>query len=327
MKIRFTLLLSTFTSLACTVLAQDQLPAHFGATCTSLHPAGSRLVVTTINERNIIAQAVGLPIRHRGLLRDFRLVYNTASDALQVVDTNGSPIVDVVHFGGGAAISGTNSAERLTFMFFPGQTNQFGSETNLFGTALITEHLVSNPASNGLDHTVIRGRLQFMLTGSNVLGMTNTAAAAASSSAALRNTNSLVAAPAGPGTNAMTVAPAPAASPGFVTGGAEDPTARICMGIFFAIRPVNESGAVTNGLPGPVSATVPVAPTNSIPGVSTGGAAMTTNALPNFPVSSTPEVPTNSIPGLPNVPNIGNTTNATSLGTETNGLPPVPPGP
>ncbi len=145
----------------------------FSATCSGFDGSKGRVVTTRITDRNIIAQATGGSPSTQGINRNFALVFNTDEDSLQVVDSQGNPVVDVVHFGGGAATGDARQTDRLTFMFFPGQTNEFNAETNVMGTALITERASRSNSSAVANRANITGRLQFMLTSDTPLGTTN----------------------------------------------------------------------------------------------------------------------------------------------------------
>lgn len=206
--------------------AQDLFRATFSATCLSLNPTTGRIVTTQLTDRDIIAEATGISPKNYAALREFALVFNTTADSLQVVDTNGTTIVDVIHFDGGTATTDGRQIDRLTYMFLPGQTNELGAETNVFGTALITERASRSGTTNEVNRANITGRVQYVLTGTNVLGSTNVFTIS-TNSVSVTNTNS--------GTNVtVTVTNVP---PGFFmtsTNIVFDPTARICQGTFTA---------------------------------------------------------------------------------------------
>jgi hypothetical protein len=152
---------------------QASFRVAFSATCLSFNSTRGRVVSTRFTERNIIAEATGLSPSDRAVNRDFALVYNPAEDSLQVVDAQGNSVVDVIHFGGGAATGDARQTDRFTFMFFPGQTNEFGAETNVFGSALITERANRSTGSAAANRANITGRLQFTLNAGTPLGTTN----------------------------------------------------------------------------------------------------------------------------------------------------------
>lgn len=281
--------------------AQDLFRVNFSATCMSFDSARNRVVTRRITERNIIAQAVGLPLSDRMLLRDFALVYNTSADLIQVVATNGQPIADVIHFGAGAAINDGRIAQRFTLMFFPGQTNEFGFETNSFGSAVITERTRTN-ASNTVSTTAsIIGRIQFVLTGGLALGTTHSMNPAETNllDSTLTNTPGLgstgalsdtIFSTAANSTNTAAVTLAPPRPGFFMSSSFEDNTAQIGTGTFIASRDLNQPETSTNSLNSPF----PVALPGTSPIPSPGA---TTNALPVVTTNAPPGVSTNVPPG------------------------------
>ena len=149
----------------------------FSTRCQALN-SGGRVVSRRLTQRDIIAQATGLsPSDHR-VQKEFALAYNADTDSLQVVDAQGNPVVDVVHFGGGTATADARQSQRFTFMFFPGQTNEFGQETNVIGTALIIERARHSRRGSAASRASITGQLQFMLSADSPLGATQVTSSA-----------------------------------------------------------------------------------------------------------------------------------------------------
>jgi hypothetical protein len=156
-----------------TTTNETMFRVRFSASCQNFDATKNRVVTTRITDRDIVAQATGVPPSGRGVSRDFALVFNPTEDSLQVVNAAGEPIVDVIHFGGGDALADARQTTRLTFMFSPGQTNEFGAETNVLGTALITERATGGSGSRGASRANITGRLQYTLLSGAPLGSTN----------------------------------------------------------------------------------------------------------------------------------------------------------
>lgn len=148
--------------------AQDMFRIAFRVSCRSLN--GNNTIRTTrITDRDIIARALGSnTVSNASLTRNFALIYNASSDSIQVVDTNGVVITDVIQFQDGTSISDGRQSERFTFMFVPDQTNAVG-------TAVVSERT----PRNGTNATTasIRGQVQFVLTDDIVLGGASNAAA------------------------------------------------------------------------------------------------------------------------------------------------------
>src|SRR4051794_11019975 len=113
--------------------AQIMFRTTLRANCRSLGSNG-KLVTTHLTDRDIISQAVGgsTGTGTNSVTRNFALVYNPTSDSLQVVNSAGTVISDVIQFQGGAFTSDSKQSVRLTFMFLP-------NETDSIGTAVITE--------------------------------------------------------------------------------------------------------------------------------------------------------------------------------------------
>jgi hypothetical protein len=141
--------------------AEDTFRLNFRATCRALGP-NERLDTTKLTERDIIAAATGVS---NSASKQFTLVYNASTDSIQVADTNGTVITDVILFQGGASTSDGRRSARQTFMFVPNQTNAIGS-------AVITERAPSS-SQNGTNRADINGIVQFALTDDMTLGQTN----------------------------------------------------------------------------------------------------------------------------------------------------------
>lgn len=220
---------------------QTLYPVTFSATGHFVDSARGHIVTTNINQGSIIAQALGLRPGEPTLARGIALVYNAAEDCLQVVNTNTpGAVVDVLRFGGGTAIQDTNRIDRFTFLFLPGQTNEAGVDTNVIGSALITERAAER-ANAAAEHAHagphISGSLWFVLSGGNVLGSTNYLAATNTNPVTGTNTNTAtVASTNAPGTNTNGAGVVAGTTlPGFVMTSSNlvfDPTASICVGTF-----------------------------------------------------------------------------------------------
>jgi hypothetical protein len=234
---------SSSTNVPSTTSTAAVFRVSFAAVCQAFDSTRGRVVPRRLTEKNIIAQAVGGSPADQTLLQNFALAYNAAEDSLQVVDTNLQPVVDVIHFGGGAAIADNRQVVRFTFLFFPGQTNELGAETNVLGSAVITERTNQLRHASATNGPNITGRLQFLLTGGNLLGMTNpfvlsglTNSGATTNTATSTNAASVVAVTNNQGlfTNFLS-------SGNFVLTNANivfDPSAQICVGVFTTARPV-----------------------------------------------------------------------------------------
>jgi hypothetical protein len=193
--------------------------------------ARGRIVTTRTTDQDIVSLATGMPVNNRRMMSNFALVYNATEDSLQVVGTNGLPLVDVIHFGGGTAINDGFQTDRFTLMFFPGQTNEVGLETNIFGSALLTERSVGAGFGNNTNRINLSGTLQYVLTGTNLLGTTNVFILASTNAP---GTNAS-------GTNVTGVATAASTSPGpgfYMTNSdiTFDNSAQVYNATFFATR-------------------------------------------------------------------------------------------
>jgi hypothetical protein len=94
----------------------------FTATVRGVNAVRNRVDARRISERDIIRDFVG-PFTEREV-RGYVLVYNTATERLQVIElTNSTVGANVVDFGGGVSISDERTRERLTFVFLPNGTN------------------------------------------------------------------------------------------------------------------------------------------------------------------------------------------------------------
>lgn len=201
---------------------QQVFRVHLAATCRSFDSTQGRIVLSRLTDQDIIAQALGGGGAGGSVTQGFALAYNAAEDSLQVVNSNLAPVVDVIHFGGGAAITDSRQIDRFTFLFFPGQTNEFGAETNVFGSALITERANFSGKHNATPN--IFGQLQFALTGGMVLGAATTPGASTNSPGMTNGVTS---------TNGNGIGGFP--GPGFVMTSTNinfDPTATVCVGSF-----------------------------------------------------------------------------------------------
>jgi hypothetical protein len=117
-----------------------------------------------ITEGNIIAAAVTANGLSSRAARNYVLVYNSTNDALQVVrNSDGRVLTDVIQFEGGGATTDQRQATRFTFMFLPDATTAFGS-------IFITENWPGIMIGDDNDRAKLTGRMQFALTGNEVLG-------------------------------------------------------------------------------------------------------------------------------------------------------------
>ncbi len=261
---------------------QDVFQVRFSATCQSFDSARGRIVTSRITERNIIAQALGTNPSDRGVNRNFALAYNAAQDSLQVVNSNLQAVVDVIHFGGGAALADNRRLDRFTFrftfLFFPGQTNEFGAETNVLGSAVITERANQLRGAGGTLVPNITGRLQFFLTGGNVLGATN-AFTVLGSTNFVGSTNTNLGTNSVSPTNSMGFANTGLSGAGFVMTNANivfDTNAVICVGTFTTAR----AAASPTPFPGFGVSTNGSGTTNTIITTNTTTGATGTNGIP-----------------------------------------------
>lgn len=190
--------------------AQDLFKVNFVASCNSSNASRGRITTTSITDRDILANFGGTSTK--GL----QVVYNTSSDSLQIADSSGNILADVLDFAGGASVADSHQRDRFTFLFVPGISNAIG-------TAVITE-TASHTASKATNQRAnITGKLQFALTDGTVLGSTNNSGAGFAT----------------PATNIV--------SPGggfFMTSAFDDPTAKICVGTFSTSQIMR--GSVTN---------------------------------------------------------------------------------
>lgn len=190
--------------------AQDIFKVNFVASCNSSNASRGRITTTTINDRDILANFGATSAK--GL----QIVYNTSADSLQIADSSGNILADVMEFGGGVSVADSHQRDRFTFIFFPGISNAIGS-------AVITEN-ASHTASKATNQRAnITGKLQFALTDGSVLGSTNTSGTGFAT----------------PSTNIV--------FPGggfFMTSAYDDPTAKICVGTFSTSQIM--AGSVTN---------------------------------------------------------------------------------
>jgi hypothetical protein len=220
---------------AATAAAQtNQFLVTFRANCVSLNTNGTQLVVKTITDRDIVAQAVGTNTTGSNALGNFALVFDTTADSLQVVNTtNGAEVRNVIDFAGGASTSTGRQRTRLTFMFIPGVSNAIGS-------AIITDFGTTNT-----NRANIIGNAQFVETGGVVLGSTNLPV----TSTNIVSTNIV----SGTGTNL------------FLTAAFDDPTAQVCTATFFTTTRVPAVTTVS-----PMVSTATNAVTGTVTNVTTG---------------------------------------------------------
>jgi len=159
MKMRKTIaaLAAVATLSAIAVPAQDLFVVKFNATGT---PGNDGKGTVKITQKNLIEQCVGTGFSDKEIKNNFALVYNSATDTIQVVNqADGSVVCDVFQFQGGTvttANSGNNNNDklvRLTFVFIPDQADAVGSAT-------ITEKPAKNLNSDKAK-AAIQGKIQF----------------------------------------------------------------------------------------------------------------------------------------------------------------------
>jgi putative membrane protein len=144
------------------VSTQELYNVNFRAVCRPSD--NSNRHASRMNNRDLIEQCVGDGFTARELRRNYALVYNPATDSLQVVNrADGSFVCDALIFQGGNSVATDNRLTRLTFVFSPNQTDSIG-------TAVITERPVRN---SNRPRARIRGRIQF----TTLSGLVGTAAA------------------------------------------------------------------------------------------------------------------------------------------------------
>src|ERR1041385_5442068 len=159
MKMKQTL--SVFAAIATlsatAVSAQDLFLVKFKATGT---PGNNGTGSVKITEKNLIEQCVGTGFSDQQIKQNFALVYNTASDTIQVVNqADGTPVCDVFQFQGGTITTvnqnnnNNDKLVRLTFVFVPDQADSVGS-------AVINEKPGKNLNSDKAKAN-IQGKIQF----------------------------------------------------------------------------------------------------------------------------------------------------------------------
>lgn len=151
--------LNTLT-LPAQVSTQELYTVKFRATCTPSDNANGR--GSKMTDRELIEECVGTGLSRKELKRNYALVYNPATDSLQVVSrSDGSLVCEALIFEGGTnAVSG-DRLSRFTFVFSPNQAEAIGS-------AVITERTRGESG-----RARISGRLQFTRVAHNG-GQTNT---------------------------------------------------------------------------------------------------------------------------------------------------------
>ncbi|GEM_PF-1560420 len=155
------------------VSTQELYTVKFRATCTPSDTGKGK--GSKMTERDLIQELVGTGFTQKELKRNYALVYNPASDSLQVVSrTDGSLIGDVLIFDGGTNAIGGSQLSRFAFVFSPTQSEAIGS-------AVITERVAK---SN--NRARISGRIQF----SRAAHIDSAAAASSESDSASRDTSS-----------------------------------------------------------------------------------------------------------------------------------------
>jgi putative membrane protein len=159
------------------VSTQELYSVKFRATATAGDNQGKRIKIT---DRELIREAVGTNISNRDVKRNYELVYNPATDSIQVVtEADGSLVSDVFIFQGGTNVIVGESLQRFTFVFSPTQSEAIGS-------AVITERAVNN--NNGRNRARITGKMQFTVPAD--FGSVNTAGTAPTINDDSSNTNS-----------------------------------------------------------------------------------------------------------------------------------------
>lgn len=212
------------------VSTQELYNVNFRAVCRPSDNSNRR--ASRMTDRDLIEQCVGDGFSARELRRNYALVYNPASDSLQVVNrADGSLVCDALIFQGGNSVQTGNRLTRLTFVFSPNQTDAIG-------TAVITER---PPRNSRRPRARINGKIQFtMLSGA----VSNAAAASETQTNGDSNgdTNSVPDLNAGDGSGSD-------ATGNFVQAGAAaniSQTAEVCTGNFTVGRqfvPGNERGS------------------------------------------------------------------------------------
>jgi hypothetical protein len=139
--------------------ADDLFTATLRVTERGLGSSG-KLTNTRVNEKDIITAATGAT---GSSLKNFALVYNATADALQVVDSTGAVVTNVMQFAGGAFTSDSKQSDRLTFIFLPDQSEASGS-------AILAERAAKAQTGTAKDRVSISGNLQFFLANGQTLG-------------------------------------------------------------------------------------------------------------------------------------------------------------
>src|SRR5262245_8672523 len=104
--------LATVVTAACAFTMSAQADDLFNATIQiSERGLGSNGKLTTkkVNQKNIIQQFTGATSSSE--LKNFAFVYNATADALQVVDSTGAVVTNVIQFGGGAFTFDTKESD------------------------------------------------------------------------------------------------------------------------------------------------------------------------------------------------------------------------
>jgi hypothetical protein len=83
---------------------------------------------TRMNNQDFIRQCVGDGFTKQEINQNFTLVYNVATDSIEVVNnSDGSLVCEVFQFQGGTNVIGNSQLNRLTFVFVPGNDTAVGS--------------------------------------------------------------------------------------------------------------------------------------------------------------------------------------------------------
>jgi len=143
--------------------ADDLFSAKLLLTCRTA--GGDKLNTQKVKETDVIGAAVGS--NDKNTVKNHALVYNSTANALQVVDSTGALVTNVMFFSGGAFTSGSSESAELTFIFLPDVGDAVGS-------AVITEKAAKNNSGTKKDKANITGNLQLYLVGDQTLGGSGT---------------------------------------------------------------------------------------------------------------------------------------------------------
>lgn len=138
------------------VSTQELYAVKFRAVCKPSDKANGHS--SKMNESDLIKQYVGAGFTAKELKHNYALVYNPATDSIQVVNSiDGSLVSDVFLFEGGTNAVAGNQLTRFTFVFAPNVSNAIGS-------AVITERTRTGQSGNNRNRARISGKIQFTLT-------------------------------------------------------------------------------------------------------------------------------------------------------------------